>query len=672
MPAEPASEKRERVLHRFAHELSAASGLPEAARLLAQAADELIGWDCCILELWDEEMHDFVFIYAVDIMEGKRTEVPVEFPPAPTPMLRAVAAHGPKLLLRDGLSGEEPKLIPFGDMKRRSASMLFVPIRQGGRVFGLFTTQSYTPQAYSQDDLTLLQTLADYGTGAIARIRAQEQLRASEERLRENQDRFRLALEVAAMGTWDWNIVSGEVHCSDNLGPLFGLPAREHFADYREFIERILPEDRAPMELALQRALETGEPFSHEFRVARANGQPAWLLGQGRCYAGPDGKIARLVGATLDITGRRQAQEALRASEERFAKVFHSGMAAISIADLETGRYLDVNQRWLEMLGFTREEVIGRTGLELGVWPVPADRERMLAALHSGGALRDWQCRWVRKDGQVIDAATSFETMAMGGRQYYIGLTHDITEKLKLEEELRQAHRMESVGQLAAGIAHDFNNILTIISGGAALILTGRLSEEAGRNATRQIQFAADRAAGLTRQLLTFSRRQVIQRRDLDLNAAVTNITQFLANLLGENIEVEMNFTPGLPFIHADPGMIEQVIMNLAVNARDAMPRGGRLAIRTELNETDTAFLTRRTGARRGRFVVLAVSDNGTGIGSSSTSRILSPPPRGCSAATVAVPAAGESTAGKNTRNVVPSPARLSTSTQPSCCLAMP
>ncbi len=215
-----------------------------------------------------------------------------------------------------------------------------------------------------------------------------------------------------------------------------------------------------------------------------------------------------------------------------------------------------------------------------------------------------------------------FPVPAIGVVHCYAG---DITERQNLEAQLRQSQKMESVGQLAGGIAHDFNNILTVIQGHTSLLsMTADLPEGAADSA-QQISHAADRAANLTRQLLTFSRRQIMQPKNLDLNEAVGNMTKMLRRLLGEDITLQVNYAPNLPYVMADPGMIEQVILNLAVNARDAMPRGGRLFVDTSTANIDEAQARNTPGANPGEYVCLTVKDTGVGIAPEHLARIFEP-----------------------------------------------
>jgi two-component system cell cycle sensor histidine kinase/response regulator CckA len=201
----------------------------------------------------------------------------------------------------------------------------------------------------------------------------------------------------------------------------------------------------------------------------------------------------------------------------------------------------------------------------------------------------------------------------------------DITDRLNLEEQLRQSQKMESVGQLAAGVAHDFNNILTIIQGHTGLLLSNASFPREVIDSMNQVSVAAGRAANLTRQLLTFSRKQIMQPQRLDLNEVISNVAKMLHRLLGEHIAMQFNYSPNLPAINADAGMIEQVIVNLAVNARDAMPKGGSLTISARPLDIDKTYASQHPDARAGRFVCLSVSDTGCGIDPATLSRIFEP-----------------------------------------------
>jgi PAS domain S-box-containing protein len=342
-------------------------------------------------------------------------------------------------------------------------------------------------------------------------------------------------------------------------------------------------------------------------------------------------RLSRLPGAVASALDRRRAREtteaalkALRASEAKFAKAFYANPSGMGITTLD-GRLVDVNESFLRTLGYARDEVVGRNTVELGLWREPADRARVLEAVQAGAHVKDLELEFRTKAGDIRTLLYSAERIELDGTPHILALTTDITERRRLEEELRQSQKMEAIGQLAGGVAHDFNNILTAIHGYADL-LGGELPPgDARQDDVEEIRKAARRAAQLTRQLLAFSRKQVLQPRVLDLNALVENLDKMLRPLLGETVDLKSSLAPDLNAVRADPNQLEQVILNLAINARDAMPQGGKVTIETANVELDENYASRHIAVVPGRYVMLAVSDNGTGMDERTKARIFEP-----------------------------------------------
>ncbi|HWX53109.1 MAG TPA: ATP-binding protein, partial [Verrucomicrobiae bacterium] len=307
---------------------------------------------------------------------------------------------------------------------------------------------------------------------------------------------------------------------------------------------------------------------------------------------------------------RKRNQEALRESEGRYRGLVQSAVYGMYHSTMED-RFEYVNQALVKMLGYDSEEELLCLKLSTDVYVNPEVRKRLVAQHQTTREIASGEMSWKRKDGQVIQvrAAGRSRTNESGGTIGFEMIVEDVTERRSLEEQLRQSQKMEAVGRLAGGIAHDFNNLLTVVKGYSELMLQDMQEEHPLRLDVHEIKKAADRAVGLTRQLLAFSRRQMMEARVLDLNAVIVNMDKLLRPLLREDIEQVFVLQPHLGSIKADPGQIEQVIMNLAVNSRDAMPKGGRLTI-----ETSEADVREHADMEPGKYVMLAVSDTGLGM----------------------------------------------------------
>lgn len=328
----------------------------------------------------------------------------------------------------------------------------------------------------------------------------------------------------------------------------------------------------------------------------------------------------------LVLMQRRQNQtlSSLAALEETFAKAFKSSPAVITISRLGDGKFIDVNDRCLELMKMTREQVIGKTSLELGMFVNAEDRPKLVEALQKQGSVRGMKLNFHAANGETLETLVSAEVIEMGGEPLIISSMLDVTEIKNMTEQLQQAQKMELVGSLAGGVAHDFNNLLTIITGYSALALSRDLSPELAEE-IRRIKEASGKAAELTRQLLAFSRRQVLQPRNISLNGVVTAVENLLHRTIGENITLVASLAPKLGTVYADPMQMEQVVMNLALNARDAMPHGGKLHFETKNLDLASAYPEKGIEIPPGRYVMLTVTDTGLGIKPEHLDRIFEP-----------------------------------------------
>jgi len=326
-----------------------------------------------------------------------------------------------------------------------------------------------------------------------------------------------------------------------------------------------------------------------------------------------------------EVSKSRKNEERLRRSEERFSKAFHNNPLPMTISTEAEGRYLDVNDAFLGLLGCELHSIVGRTPFEVGFWVDPQDRVTMVKRLSVEGRIIGLPAKLRVKAGEVREATVSAEQIEIGGQSCVLTITQDTTETKRLQAQFQHAQKMEAIGRLAGGVAHDFNNILGVIVGYCELSL-GMLDPELPvANNLVQIKLAADRAANLTRQLLAFSRKQVMSPRILDLNAVVNEVSKMLTRLVGEDIT--LSFKPSVPLgsVKADAGQIQQVLMNLVVNARDAMPEGGEITIETANVELDENYRREHEPVTPGGYVMLSVRDTGCGMDEAIKARIFEP-----------------------------------------------
>ena len=568
---------------------------------------------------------------------------------------------------------------------------------------------------------------------------------AREAALIEKAEQLRIALEAAEMRTWHWDIVHDRL-----IGP---APAHgEGFsypASFQELLERVHPDDRPSVGKRLQDAIAGKAETAEEYRFLLPEGGMRWIAARGHVFRDATGRAVSMVGVDMDITQRKEAEEALANERTLLRTVIDNVPDYVFVKDTE-GRFLMTNQSNVQLLrARSIEEVVGKTvfdffapalareyheddqkvlgtgepmlnrlepcqvgdgsqrwlltskvplrdklGVTIGIVGIGREitefkqAQEALAQEHSllrtlidhlpdYISIKDRQSRFIIANRaqigltgvRTIVGKNDFDYFPHELAQQYFAddqkviatgepllnhmerapgdrwvltskvplrdhegqitglvcLGRDITEQLNLEAQLRQAQKMESIGQLAAGIAHDFNNILNIILGYSTLLLDDEKMGDREKNFLQQISHAAERAANLTRQLLAFSRKQVLQSQPLDLAEVVNNMKSMLTRVLGEHITLEVEAGTPLPRVHADVGMMEQIILNLAVNARDAMPRGGQLSIGAEARHFDADYVKWHPESSVGDFVCLKVGDTGTGIPKEILPRIFDP-----------------------------------------------
>jgi two-component system, cell cycle sensor histidine kinase and response regulator CckA len=429
------------------------------------------------------------------------------------------------------------------------------------------------------------------------------------------EQRYRLLFERSLAGiirtTLDGPILDCNQACARILGyssreELMASPVADHYFD---------PEDRNTFIAKLKKEKSLS---NYEHCLRRKDGSPVWLLASAHLVEGKDGVPAVNEETFIDITERKKA-------EETFRKAFDANPEPMTISSIAEGRYIDVNEAFLRVTGHAREEVINRTSQELNFWEKPEARTELVTTLRTEGSVRNLEITYRTKSGEQRVALDSSEIIEVGGQKCMISILRDMTEQKSLEKQLRQAQKMEAVGQLTGGIAHDFNNMLGVIIGYSEVVSERLAGNEPLQKKCEQITKAAQSAASLTRQLLAFSRQQVLEPKFLDLNSIVRNMEKMLRRLIGEDVSFSTGLGPTLGSIKADQGQIEQVIINLVVNARDAMPHGGKVRIETSAVELSGEYSKKHLPQLPGSYVLLTVSDTGVGMDAETQARIFEP-----------------------------------------------
>lgn len=461
--------------------------------------------------------------------------------------------------------------------------------------------------------------------------------KVSDNEIRESEKRFRILGDSILHQVWTAKPDGSLDYVNARALEYRGLSLEEALNEVWQ--ESIHPDDLALCSEKWERSLLTGEPYEVEFRLRGADGKYRWHLGRATVERDKNGAIVKWYGTNTDINDQKLAEESLRKSEERFQ------LAARATNDVLWDWDIVTNEVWWNKgiqtaFGYASDavdDVEDKVGWWLGRIH-PEDKDSIEARLSEflAGTAQVWmgEYRFIRGDGSsanVIDRRTILRNEE-GAPLRMVGSLLDVTERrqaeralIESEQLLRHSQKMEAIGTLTGGVAHDFNNLLTAIIGNAQLALCKLETDDPLRTRLLEIEKASNRAAMLTRQLLAFSRRQHLERRTINLNDTISEITRLLQRIIGEDIEISVKSAPNLLPVFADPAQIEQVIMNLCVNARDAMPNGGKLVIDTRNVELDESYCRQYTYVQPGKYVQIKITDNGVGMNEEIKTRIFDP-----------------------------------------------
>ncbi len=486
-----------------------------------------------------------------------------------------------------------------------------VGVRKDGEAIWLAITQ----EAFDIDEKDIFAFL-------LADITKQKQTEAE---LQKNHNRYETLLDAVGGVVWEADAFPVKLtYISRQIEKLLGYPVERWLNDEEFWKTLIHPEDKWVIEYSCE-AIKKHRPYEFECRVMAVDGREVWLRHTAN-FVFKEGDVIKQRGLMIDITEQNRTANELKASKQLYQDLVENANDVIYSHDLN-GRIISLNDAGLRVLGYTHEDCLAMSMYQI-IAPEYAEKAReMMARKIAGEKQTVYEIEILRKDGQRVIVEVNTKLIYENGKPFAVqGIARDVTEKNLLQAQLHQAQKMETVGRLAGGIAHDFNNILTVILGKTELALM-QLKESNGqlRDDVEEIKHSAERAANMTQQILAFSRKQVLQPRILNINETVSNMSKMLKRLIGEDIELETKLHNGVRSVKVDLSQVEQVIMNLVVNARDAMPKGGKLTIETANVVLDEMYARQHLNARPGHYVMLAVSDDGVGMSDKVLKRVFEP-----------------------------------------------
>jgi two-component system, cell cycle sensor histidine kinase and response regulator CckA len=532
------------------------------------------------------------------------------------------------------------KLTPF------RIALIYVVI---GSLWIVFSDHLLTVLINNPTALTTAQTLKGWfyvaATGGLlywlikqsqaALWQSKEAVRHREAELRATSAQLETALQTlifhvenSPLAVIEWDSQFRIQRWSQRAVEIFGWQATEVLGKNPAEVGFTFTEDREAVDQVIDRLMNGSHPRSvNRNRNYTKDGAVIYCEWYESALFNESGQLVSVLSLVHNVTVQEQARQALYESEERFRATFEQAAVGLAHVGLD-GHWLRVNQKLCDIVGYSPEALLELTFQAI---TYPDDLEADLAQTQRllTGEIKTYSMekRYIRQDSLIvwINLTGSLVRESSGEPKYFIAVVEDISARKDLEEQLRQSQKMEAIGRLAGGVAHDFNNLLTIINGYSDLSLNGLSEDHPLYLNLKAIRRAGDRAAGLTRQLLAFSRRQILQLGIFNLNELVLDMSNMLRRLIGEDIDLVVLPGENLGKVKVDPNQIEGVIMNLAINARDAMPHGGALTIELANVELDEAYTRQHVGLEPGSYIRLAINDTGLGMDKETQSRIFEP-----------------------------------------------
>lgn len=503
-------------------------------------------------------------------------------------------------------------------------SLLCLPLANGENCFGFmgFATTRFK-LTWSEDQIAFWNVVAEIISRAFIRNQMEKVL----QRQMEEQ-----TILLDSIQTQIWYLTDEQTYGAVNRIHADFKGVNVEDMAFRNIFE-IYPLDVAEVcRQGNRKVFGTGKPIRTEEWVPHVSGDRRLISILKSPKLGSDNRVEYVVCSAEDITDRKRVEEALRESEEKYRLTFSASPDSVNINRMEDGLFVDINEGFTRLSGYTREDVAGKTSLEVNIWYDPEDRVRLVKELREKGFCKNLEARFRKKDGSVSVGLMSARVIFLKGMEHIIAITRDITEHRQAEKErealeaqLQQAQKMESVGRLAGGVAHDFNNKLSVILGYAELLQESISPNDPVHDCIEEIIIAGRQSADIVKQLLAFARKQAIAPVSLDINVAVTNLLNMLRRLIGEDIDLLWKPAANPWQVKMDSSQIDQILANLVVNARDAISGIGRVTIETGNIVFDKDYCSGKAGLSPGEFVMLAVSDDGCGMAKEIQEQLFEP-----------------------------------------------